>query len=64
VYTPQAQAVRHAQASDAAMEGAALSERWAHMLAQDPCYNASHSFEGKLFSLELARGVDWQALIA
>lgn len=64
VYTPQAQAVRHAQASDDAMEGAALSERWAHMLAQDPCYNASHSFEGKLFSLELARGVDWQALIA
>ncbi|MFK0314283.1 TIGR00180 family glycosyltransferase [Pseudomonas sp. NPDC090233] len=63
VWTPQAQAVRHAQVSDDAMGCTAMRERWAHMLAQDPCYNANHSRDDKLFSIDRQRSVDWQALL-
>ncbi|MNN97793.1 hypothetical protein D3C81_2170290 [compost metagenome] len=64
VWTPQAQAIRHAQVDDDAMDSPQMLERWAQALAQDLCYNASHSLDGKLFSLDVAGRVDWQALIA
>ncbi|WP_082432272.1 TIGR00180 family glycosyltransferase [Pseudomonas sp. NBRC 111124] len=64
VWTPQAQALRHGQVSEDAMACAVMRERWAQALAQDPCYNASHSREGQLFSLDEAGRVEWQALIA
>ncbi|MEX0296608.1 TIGR00180 family glycosyltransferase [Pseudomonas putida] len=64
VWTPQAQAVRHAQVNDDAMACPQLRERWAHALVQDAFYNGNHSRDGKLFSLELDGRVDWQALIA
>lgn len=64
VWTPQAQAVRHVLVGDDAMACPHMRERWAHALAQDTCYNANHSLDGKLFSLDLEGRVDWQALIA
>lgn len=64
VWTPQAQAVRHALVSDDAMACPHMRERWAHALAQDACYNANHSLDGNLFSVDLDGRVDWQALIA
>nr|WP_314615806.1 TIGR00180 family glycosyltransferase [uncultured Pseudomonas sp.] len=63
VCTPQAQAVRHAPVDDDALACAALRERWAHVLAQDPCYNANHLHGDKLFSVDFDRRVEWQALI-
>lgn len=64
VWTPQAQAVRHAHVEDDAMACPQMRERWAQALAQDLCYSANHSRDGKLFSLDLGSRVDWQALIA
>lgn len=63
VWTPQAQAVRHAPVGENALACSVLSERWAQTLLQDPCYNASHSRDGQLFSLDPAGRVEWQALI-
>lgn len=63
VWTPQAQAMCQAPTSVDAMACAAMRERWAHLLAHDPCYNASHSQNGRLFSLDHQRLVEWQALI-
>jgi len=63
VWTPQAQAVRHAPVDDDALACAVLRERWAQVLAQDPCYNTTHRRTGKLFSVDFDSRVQWQALI-
>ncbi|HGA2318469.1 TPA: TIGR00180 family glycosyltransferase [Pseudomonas putida] len=63
IWTPQAQALRHGEVDGDAMACAVMRERWAQALAQDLCYNASHSRDGKLFSLDATNRVDWQALI-
>lgn len=63
VWTAQAQAQRHCSEADAALDCAVLRERWAAVLARDPCYNEGHSLAGGLFSLAPNARVDWQALI-
>ncbi|MFK3906535.1 TIGR00180 family glycosyltransferase [Pseudomonas monteilii] len=64
VWTPQAQAVRHSPVNDDNLDCPLVLTRWAHVLAQDACYNANHSRNGKLFSLDLDERLDWEALIA
>jgi len=64
VWTPQVQAVWHAPVSDDQTTCVLMRERWAHVLAQDPFYNVNHIRDGELFSLDIARRVEWKALIA
>lgn len=63
VWTAQAQAQRHSSEADDALDCAVLRERWAAVLARDPCYNEGHSRAGGLFSVAPDACVDWQALI-
>ncbi|MDI9779735.1 TIGR00180 family glycosyltransferase [Pseudomonas putida] len=63
VCAPQAQAVQHAQVEDDAMACPQMRERWEHALAQDTCYNANHNLDHRLFDIDHAGRVEWQALI-